>query len=46
MPALQCVSRFVLKNAGAKHVQRIRNKVNLQNVIFYSIKCKVNAGDG
>ncbi len=38
--------RVVVQNAGTKHVQRSKNKVNLQNVIFYSIKCKVNAGDG
>ena len=43
MPALQCVSRVVVQNAGTKHVQRIRNKVNLQKQYFHCTKCKVNA---
>ena len=35
--------KVVVQNAGTKHVQRIRNKVNLQKQYFHCTKCKVYA---
>lgn len=35
--------KVVVQNAGAKHVQRSRNKVNLQKQYFHCTKCKVYA---
>ena len=37
--------RVVVQNAGTKHVQRIRNKVNLQKQYFHCTKGKENAGN-
>ena len=35
----------ILQNAGTFHVQRIRNKVNLQNTVFDCTKNKENTGN-